>query len=66
LTLVVAVGLTRLAALIGGILILGMVLALPLYRRVEPGLLVLVAIALLAALAGRRSLSALRRPLARS
>lgn len=61
LTLVVAEGLTRLAAVIGGILLLGELLALPFYRRLEPGLLVIAAVAILAALAGWRHLSGLRR-----
>ncbi len=61
LTLVVAQGLTRLAAVIGGILVLGAILALPLYRRAEPGLLALAVLAFLAVLAGRRQVADSRR-----
>src|SRR3989304_296061 len=53
LTIVVAEGLTRLAAIIGGILMLGNLLAWLLYQRVAPGVLVVAAGALLAAALGR-------------
>lgn len=61
LTLVVAQGLTRLAWVISAILALGVLLALPLYRRVEPALLGIAAVTGLLALAGRRHAAALRR-----
>lgn len=61
LTLVVAAGLTRLAAVIGTILGLGVVLALPLYRRLEPVLLAIAITAGLLALAGHRHVVSLRR-----
>jgi len=61
LTLVVAAGLTRLAAVIGAILGLGALLALPLYDQVEPVLLGIAGLSGLLALAGRRHVAALRR-----
>ena len=61
LTLVVAAGLTRLAAVIGAILGLGVLLALPLYGRLEPVLLGLAVVVGLIALAGRRHVATLRR-----
>lgn len=61
LTLVVAAGLTRLAAVIGAILGLGVALALPLYGRVEPALLGIAIVAGLLALAGYRHVAGLRR-----
>lgn len=61
LTLVVAEGLTRLAAVIGAILGLGVLLALPLYGRLEPVLLGIAIVAGLLALAGRRHVAGLRR-----
>ncbi len=61
LTVVVAAGLTRLAAVIGAILALGVLLALPLYGRLEPALLGLAVVSGLLALAGRRHLATLRR-----
>lgn len=61
LTLVVAGGLTRLAAVIAVILTLGVLLALPLYRRLEPALLAIAVASGLLALAGRRHLAGLRR-----
>jgi hypothetical protein len=61
LTLVVAAGLTRLAAVIGAILGLGVVLALPMYGRVEPALLGIAIVAGLLALAGYRHVAGLRR-----
>lgn len=61
LTLVVAAGLTRLAAVIGVILGLGVLLALPLYDRLEPALLGLAILSGLLALAGRRHVQGLRR-----
>ncbi|HEV8340372.1 MAG TPA: hypothetical protein VGR25_12065 [bacterium] len=61
LTLVVAAGLTRLAAVIGAILGLGVILALALSRRLEPGLLGIAITAGLLALAGRRHVEGLRR-----
>lgn len=60
LTLVVAQGLTRLASVITAILVLGVLLALPLYRRVEAALLGIAVVTTLLALAGRRHV-ALRR-----
>lgn len=60
LTLVVAQGLTRLAAVISVILALGVLLALPLYRRVEPALLGIAVVAGFLALAGRRHVARLR------
>ena len=65
LTIVVAEGLTRLAAIIGGILTLGNLLAWPLYHRVAPGMLVIAAVALLAAALGRWQVSSLRSARAR-
>ena len=65
LTLVVAQGLTRLAAIIGAILVLGNLLALPLYHRVAPGLLIITAVAFLAAALGRWQVSSLRNASAR-
>ncbi|MDQ7829264.1 MAG: hypothetical protein QN122_12680 [Armatimonadota bacterium] len=54
LTAVVAAELTRLAWRVGLILALGVLLALPLYRgRLEPGLLVMAGIMLLAGVLGR-------------
>lgn len=53
LTVVVAKELTRLAAIIGSILVLGNLLALSLYDRVAPGLLMITAVAFLAAALGR-------------
>lgn len=53
LTRVVVGGLTRLAAVIAGILVLGNLLAYALYRRPEPGMLLLAALAILAAIGGR-------------
>lgn len=61
LTLVVAAGLTRLAAVIGAILGFGVLLALPLYDRLEPALLGLAILSCLLALAGRRHVQGLRR-----
>lgn len=60
LTRVVGRGLTRLAAVIGAVLVLGTLLALPLYNRVAPGMLVITALAFLAALVGRWQVSSLR------
>ncbi len=65
LTIVVVEGLTRLAAIIGGILALGNLLAWPLYQRVEPGMLVITGVALLAAALGRWQVSNLRSARAR-
>ena len=65
LTIVVAEGLTRLAAIIGGILMLGNLLAWLLYQRVAPGMLVVAAVALLAAALGRWQVSGLRNSAAR-
>ncbi len=65
LTIVVAEGLTRLAAIIGGILMLGNLLAWPLYHRVAPGMLAIAAVALLAAALGRWQVSSLRSARAR-
>lgn len=57
LSAVVATELTRLAWRVGLILVLGVFLALPLYRgRLEPGLLVIAGIMLLVGLLGRRGL----------
>ncbi len=61
LTLVVAEGLTRLAGVIGAILVLGSLIALPFYRRLAPGLFVIIAAALLMAFLGWRQVSSLRR-----
>ena len=61
LTLVVAQGLTSLAGVISAILVLGALLALPFYHRVEPGLLGIAAATTLLALAGRRHVAGLRR-----
>jgi len=61
LTLVVAEGLSRLAAVIGAILGLGVLLALPLYGRVETALLGIAATSGLLAFLGYRHLAALRR-----
>src|SRR5688572_3596269 len=55
LTRVVARELARLAFIVGGILILGTVLAFPLYRRVEPALVITGAIVVLLGLLARRS-----------
>lgn len=60
LTLVVAEGLTRLAMIAAAIMGLGNVLALPVFQRVAPGMLILTALVLLAAVVGRWRLSALR------
>jgi len=66
LTIVVAEGLTRLAAIIGAMLVLGSLLALPLYQwRIAPGMLVIAAVALLAAALGRWQVSGLRNSAAR-
>jgi len=65
LTIVVAEGLTRLAAIIGLILMLGNLLAWLLYQRVAPGMLVIAAVALLAAALGRWQVSGLRNSAAR-
>ncbi len=61
LTLVVAAGLTRLTAVIGAILALGVLLALPLYGRLEPALLGIAIVAGLLAFAGYRHVAGLRR-----
>jgi len=61
LTVVVAGGVSRLALVIGGILLLGGLLALPLYRRVEPGLLAIAGGALALGLLGWRQTVGLRR-----
>src|SRR3989337_2453258 len=55
LTLVVAEGLTRLAAIIGIVLVLGSLLAVPLYHRVvpPPGMFIITAVAFRAAGGGR-------------
>lgn len=62
LTAVALAGLTRLAAVVAAILLLGVLLALPLYRRVEPALLVLAALAAVLALLGRRRVDSGREP----
>ena len=51
--------------IIGGILVLGNLLAWPLYQRVAPGMLVVAAVALLAAALGRWQVSGLRNSAAR-
>lgn len=60
LTMVVAEGLTRLATIIGAILVLGNLLAWPLYHRPAPGMLIMTVVAFLAAALGRWQVSALR------
>jgi uncharacterized membrane protein YphA (DoxX/SURF4 family) len=61
LTLVVARGLVHLAWVISAILLLGVLLALPLYRRVESGLLGIMVVTTLLAFAGRWHVAGLRR-----
>ncbi len=66
LTVVVAEGLTRLAVIIGAILLLGNLLAWLLYNhRLAPGMLIMTAVAFLAAALGRWQVSSLRNSAAR-